>query len=364
MIKTLSALKSMLGGNPTSLSIPIMDGPLKPNNLLESATVVIEREGLEDLAVAEDGALLAACGPTVLQLEPTGEWTQVAVFDRTITALAILSDGAMAVALGNAVLISDAAGGFSDIGSAAGKFVAVNALHEDVNGSVLISDGSSVYPCAEWSHDLLGKGRTGRLLSYKRRTSELTVLASGLEYAFGVCTDDQGRALVSESWRHRVGAVVNGRVQPVVTALPGYPARISRAQGGGFWLCLLACRTQLVEFVLNEDDYRADMLRTMRPEHWIAPALSSGTDFLEPLQGGGVKQMGVLKPWAPPRSYGLVVRLDADFAPRYSFHSRVGGKHHGVVAAVQRGDDLFVLSKGAGRILKLSAGGISQGATP
>jgi hypothetical protein len=35
-------------------------------------------------------------------------------------------------------------------------------------------------------------------------------------------------------------------------------------------------------------------------------------------------------------------------------HSRVGGKHHGIVSVAQDGDDLYVLSKGSGRILKLS----------
>ena len=364
MVKTLSALKSMLGGKTTSLSIPIMDGPFKPNNLLESATVVVEREGLEDLAVADDGALLAACGRSVLRLEPSGECIRLAEFDHKVTALAVLSDGAIAVGLGDAVQIADGNGVFRAIEIENQKFVAVNALQADGHGSVLISDGSLVHAYDAWSHDLLGKGRTGRLFSYERSTSSLTVLASGLEYSFGACADDRGRALVSESWRHRVSAVVGGSAKPLATALPGYPARISRAPGGGFWLCLFACRTQLVEFVLNEDDYREDMLRTIRPEHWIAPALSSGDDFLEPLQGGGVKQMGVLKPWAPPRSYGLVVRMDANFAPRYSFHSRVGGKHHGVVAAVQRGDDLFVLSKGASRVLKLSAGQMGKETAP
>ena len=306
MVKTLSALKSMLVGKTTSLSIPIMDGPFKPNNLLESAAVVVEQDGLEDLAIARDGALLAACGHGVLRFDPSGQCTLIAEFDRKVTALAVLSDGAMAVGLGDAVQITDGNGVFRTIEVGSQQLVAVNALHADGDGAVL----------------------------------------------------------VSESWRHRVSAVVGGSAKPLATALPGYPARISRAPGGGFWLCLFACRTQLVEFVLNEDDYREDMLRTIRPEHWIAPALSSGDDFLEPLQGGGVKQMGVLKPWAPPRSYGLVVRMDANFAPQYSFHSRVGGKHHGVVAAVQRGEDLFVLSKGANRVLKLSAGPMGKGAAP
>ena len=124
---------------------------------------------------------------------------------------------------------------------------------------------------------------------------------------------------------------------------------------------LFACRTQLVEFVLCEDDYRREMMRTVDPRYWVAPALSSGHDFLEPLQGGGVKQMGILKPWAPPRSYGLVIRFGADFIPQYGLHSRVGGQNHGIVAVAQRGEDLFVISKGAGRILKLSLPQVREG---
>ena len=102
------------------------------------------------------------------------------------------------------------------------------------------------------------------------------------------------------------------------------------------------------------------MMRTIDPKYWVAPALSSGEDYMEPLQGGSVKQMGILKPWAPPRSYGLAVRFDADFLPLYSVHSRTGGRNHGVVAAVQRGDDLFLLSKGAGRVLRLSVAEIQS----
>ncbi len=140
----------------------------------------------------------------------------------------------------------------------------------------------------------------------------------------------------------------------MIDDLPGYPCRFAAADDGGFWLTLFCSRTQLVEFVLMEDDYRREMMETIDPQYWIAPAFGSGSDFLEPLQGGGVKQMGILKPWAPPRSYGLVVRFGADLTPLYSLHSRVGGHNHGICAAAQHGNTLYIMSKGAGRISKLS----------
>jgi hypothetical protein len=95
------------------------------------------------------------------------------------------------------------------------------------------------------------------------------------------------------------------------------------------------------------------MMATVDPKYWIAPALSSGHDFIEPLQQGGVRQMGQLKPWAPARSYGLVVRLDADFQPLFSLQSRVGGDHHGVTAVAEFQGSLLVLSKGASKVLRI-----------
>jgi hypothetical protein len=339
----------------SSLSVPILDGALKPNNLLEQAPVFAADTNLEDIALGSDGEIYVACGAVVAQLSQAGELVPVATFDSTVTALAFLSDGGLAVALGNRLMIDAGTAQARVIDAVDGKpLMAVNALHAQADGSLLVCDGSGVRPYPEWGRDLMEKGSSGRLLRFDRASGTISVLATGLGYAFGALVDGQGRTLVSESWRHQVSIVKNGRTTPVITALPGYPARMASAPGGGLWLSLFACRTQLVEFVLREGDYRREMLRTIDPKYWVAPALSSGEDFLEPLQGGSVKQMGILKPWAPPRSYGLVVLFNSDFIPVLSLHSRTGGRHHGVVAVVQRGDDLFVLSKGAGRILRLS----------
>jgi hypothetical protein len=82
------------------------------------------------------------------------------------------------------------------------------------------------------------------------------------------------------------------------------------------------------------------------------------------MQGAQLKMMGIVKPWAPPHSYGLVIRLDAQGHVRYGLHSRFDGKHHGVVAAVQCDDDLFVLAKGCRRVLRLSVAGVERSLQP
>ena len=96
------------------------------------------------------------------------------------------------------------------------------------------------------------------------------------------------------------------------------------------------------------------MMKEIAPEHWIAPRLRSGQSFLEPMQGAHLRTMGVLKPWAPPRSYGLVIRLSPEGTPLYSLHSRVDGINHGIVAAAEIGGFLYMLAKGPGRLIRLA----------
>ena len=118
--------------------------------------------------------------------------------------------------------------------------------------------------------------------------------------------------LVSESWRHRLIAVGGGgQIKPAFDHLPVYPSRLSPAPGGGFWLTAFTARTQLIEFVLREAAYRRRMMAEIDPEFWMVPRLRAGQSFREPMQGAHLKTMGIIKPWAPPRSYGLVVRLGA-----------------------------------------------------
>jgi sugar lactone lactonase YvrE len=362
----------LLGRGDASITVPVFDGALKSNNLLEEAATFATLESPEDLAT--DGrSLYVADGVTVWRYAPADPGptgmaggpaaaTLVHSSAQPVTALACLADGGLALALdGREVCIVggrhdgrrwDAAGG--------SKMNAVNAIGVAPDGRLLVTDGSLEHAVAHWRRDLMSLGHSGRLFELNPASGEARVLATGLAYAFGACAAG-AETWVSESWSHRVRAFVGAkRGRAVTDSLPGYPSRISPAGGGGFWLTCFALRTQLVEFVLREHAYRKRMLAEIEPQHWIAPALNSGNTFLEPMQGAQLKMMGVVKPWAPPRSYGLVIRLTEHGLVRYSLHSRFDGKHHGVVAAVECGGDLFVLAKGCRKILRLSVAGAER----
>ena len=343
----------LLGRGDATITVPSFDGALKPNQILEKAETVALLDAPEDLA--SDGQVLyVADGAAILRLDGTA-MTEVRRFDRPITALCCLPDGGMAVALdGREVQIfatPSAAGPASTISDPAMN--AINALAPGPGGTLIATDGSTTLPYAQWVRDRMERGPSGRVLLLDIASRRVQTIASKLQYAFGACAAGD-EFLVSESWRHRLIAIAaDGTQRAVFDNLPVYPSRLSKAASGGFWLTAFAARTQLVEFVLREDAYRRRMMAEIDPEYWIAPKLKSGQSFLEPMQGAHIKTMGVIKPWAPPRSYGLVIRLSASGAPLYALHSRVDGVNHGVVAAIEVDGALYALAKGPGRLLRM-----------
>jgi hypothetical protein len=349
------------GAGEADTSVPVLDGALKPNTLLDTAEVFIEQPGLEDMVVDSQGRLVVASGKEVFRVDRNGVLTKITVLTKSTQALAKYGDG----------LVVATADGLNFVeGEFDGKHVStldgqpaqcITALCEGPDGVLLIALGSTNSSYEDWPADLLTLGKTGRLLTFHPKSGETKVQVQGLAYCYGVCSDG-ARTVVSESWAHNVLICNDKKISSGLNQIPGYPSRLSKANDGGFWLTIFAPRSQLLEFVLRENAFRVEMMQTVEPKYWIAPALSSGKDFLEPLQQGGVRQMGVLKPWAPARSYGLVLRLSPDLVPLYSLHSRVGGLHHGIVAALELDGALLALSKGSGRILRVPLAGLtSQG---
>ena len=186
-------------------------------------------------------------------------------------------------------------------------------------------------------------------------------LAGGLAWPAGLALDEAG-LVVSEAWKHRlvrIDMAKPGNAETLYHDLPGYPGRIAPT-ADGWWLAVFAPRSQLVELVLREPRYRRRMLAEVAPEYWVSPKLRAGRSFYEPLQGGGVKHLGLLKPWAPTMSAGLCVRLDDRFQPAASLQSRADGFTHGVTSVIEKDGDVYVAARGDGVVVRVpgpAAGG-------
>ena len=340
-------IDTFLGQGEAAVTVPPMDGALSPNTWLERARLVASVPAPDDLATG-DGTVFFSSGDTVFRLDPeTGAAEAVRRFAAPVTCLAATA-GTLAVGL--------AQGGLCILQG--GREIAVpsvacpTALAFTGTDTLLATQGSARNGPGQWKQDLMQRGASGSVWQITVADGAARALASGLAWPNGIAATPDG-IVVSESWRHRLIRLDGARIVPVLADLPGYPARLSPAQGGGWWLSLFAPRGQLIEFVLRERRFCDRMMTEIDPEHWLAPAITPPKSFLEPMMGGALRTHGVVKPWAPTRSYGLLVRLDARFRPVRSFHSRADGTRHGVTAALDFGTRVLVAARGGDAILDL-----------
>jgi hypothetical protein len=356
------ALNAFTGEDEFSVTVPPMDGALNPDNRLEEAALVARAEAPDNLCRWGE-RLLFSSGGELFELEPGVEAPvakSVASYTATVTALAAHGE-ALAVGLADSrLLLRGGKHDGAELTMVGGKPLnCITALAFADDDTVLVCLGSERHPFERWKHDLMERGASGSVWRIDLRSKAATSLAQGLAFPFGIIALTEG-ALVTESWRHRMIKVRNGGFppEPVLTDLPAYPARIAvGADGKGGWLSLFAPRRQLTEFMLREPAYRKRMMADIDPEYWVGPTLAPMRSFLEPLQGGTLKKLAAIKPWAPSRSYGLVVRLDEHWQPRSSFHSRADGSRHGVMSAVEAQGRLYAASRGAQAVVSVDLQG-------
>ena len=342
-----------------AVTIPPMDGALRPNTALDDGAAELLEAAAPDNLAASGGQVFYSSGHDLLRLPAYGEAgpAVVARCEAPVSAVACGPDGAVAIGLDDGrILLKDGTLDGRTLGPAEfGGLACPTALAFGAAGTLFVCQGSSAHRPSDWVVDLMSKNACGSVWRVDLAAGRCERLAGELAFPYGILPDAAGGVVVAESWRHRLLRVKPGSgIEPVLTKLPGYPARLAAGADGGAWLCLFAPRNRLIEFVLEEEAYRADMMREVAREYWIAPALSSGAQFLEPLQCGGVKTMGIHKPWSPTRSYGLLVRLDRNLRPVASFHSRANGRRHGITSAVEHDRRVLVTAKGGNAILGLA----------
>ncbi|TPL95742.1 hypothetical protein [Mesorhizobium sp. B2-3-12] len=337
-----------------AVTIPPLDGAFRPNTRLDDAAAFAELSEPDNLLASSD-RLLASSGNAVYSLAVGSEPKVVETFPSPITALALSRSGELTVALESGKLSISG----KEISLPAGVSC-ITALAYAEDGTLWLANGSAEHAPSQWAADLMKKGASGSLWERDAAGGEFRKLAGDIAFPYGLHPLG-GDVLVSESWRHQLVRFdgTTGNRSTVLTHLPGYPARLAPAADGGAWLTLFAPRNRLIEFVLQETHYRQDMIGQVPPAYWIAPALASNRSFLEPLQCGGIRTMGIHKPWSPSRSYGLVVRLDQNMQPQFSLHSRANGTRHGICSVAEWDGRLLIASKGGDCVLAvdLASGG-------
>lgn len=343
------------GGGDHSISVPPFDGALRPNERIEQGILVASAPAPDNL-VATRNAVLFSSGHSLLAVERATAGavvTTIGQYPTEVTALAASGD-TLAVGLGTGgVTIRGGAHDGRTYAAVEGRPLNCTvALAFENPGTLIIANGSAAHVAGDWKRDLLERGATGSVWRLDLASSHATLLADGLAFPYGLLPLPDGSTLVAESWRHRIVRLAgNGRLEPVLRDLAAYPGRLAPCAAGGAWIAMFAPRRRLVEFVLREPEYRARMMAEIASDYWVSPSLAPMQSFLEPLQGGTLKVLARLKPWAPSRSYGLIVRLDTDYRPVESLHSRGDGTRHGIRSVLETAEGLLAASAGANALV-------------
>lgn len=344
-------LDSFLGRGGSAITVPALDGVLRPNRRLDDAPERIPVAAPSGIVTSHDG-LVAGSGNELLLLAAGG---RSRILHRAGAAISCLAPAVGGIAMGledGRIVI--AGGEFDGV-----VFPAVDgarcptALTEE-DGALYVCHGSAQNLPAAWQRDLMERNASGSVWRLDLRSGRHHRIAGGLAYPAGIALSDDG-LIVSESWRHRIILLDrdSGAVRRQLQGdLPGYPGHIG-GRPGGYVMTMFAPRNQLVEFILRENAYRRRMMAEIEPAYWVAPTWRSGRSFYEPLQGGGVKHLGILKPWAPTLSFGMVVLLDGQGLPCDSFQSRADGATHGITGAVVIGNSLYAASRGDDVVVRL-----------
>jgi sugar lactone lactonase YvrE len=356
------------GSGDHAITVPPMDGALQPNEVIEQAPLVWRGSAPDALLLRGDDVLVSSKNRLIaFPPRPQAGEHVVAEFDAEIACAAMSAGGTLAIGLADGRVVfrvSDAGGAFgpaplAELRTLGGAALACpTALAWMGEESLVVCNGSQRNGPLDWKRDLTQRGSSGSVWLVDLKGGGGRPLAQHLAFPNGVMVGPDGDVTVTESWKSRLLRIApDGRVTRILSDLPAYPAGLANRSGGGAWLALFAPRSQLFEFILREREFREQMMRDVDPEFWMAPSLRPPSSFLEPLQGGALKQLGIMKPWAPSRSYGLVLALDQDFRPEASAHSRANGSRHGIRNIVERDGSLLIASKGGDAIVSVPLNG-------
>lgn len=353
------ALDSFLGRGDSAITVPALDGALRPNRRLDDAAERIAVRAPGGLAVSRDGLVVSSGAE--LHLLSGGMLYRA---DSEISCLAAVGGG-IALGLEDGRIVV-AGGEFDGVEFAAQDGARCPTAICEQDGALYVCHGSAQNPASAWQRDLMERNASGAVWRLSLRGGGRQRIAAGLAYPAGLALAADG-LMVAESWKHRVVLLdkATGAQRRVIQGdLPGYPGHIApravEGAGAGYVMTMFAPRNQLVEFILREDQYRRRMMAEIDPRYWVAPSHRSGRSFYEPLQGGGVKHLGILKPWAPTLSFGMVMLLDENGLPTDSFQSRADGVTHGVTAAVIHDGRLYAAAKGDDVVVGLDLAGQGQ----
>lgn len=332
-----------------NVSVPPFEAGLRPNSDLDTAAPLTAGDvhDIDDVTAIGDMLIYSNGSTVVLGLEQP----IIAELGGRVTALTSDGSAILAAVETQGLVRLSVTGAVSAISDNPDVRSGVTALAAS-GGRVIAAIGSATHRAGEWPESLLDGATDGRLLAV-HDGGRIEVIADQLAWPSGVLAEEDGTLVVTESHRHRVIRISGQQHETLLSALPAHPGRIV-ASTDGWWIAFPYPRNRAAEMFMTEPDVIAAMRAEVPREGWLVPTLRAENIYRDPLQIGQQRVMGVVKPWAPPRSYGLVAHVNRKGRVTHSHHSRPDGFRHGITGLVLVGNRLIVASAGARGLLEVS----------
>ncbi|MGA4788803.1 hypothetical protein [Nocardia sp. AB354] len=337
-------------------TVPPMDAGLRPNRRLDEAKELLPDDIYEpdDVVITESGSVLFGSGAYLLSLRD-GEVRPVAELPGPVGALVCRGGAVIAAVEGTGLVAVDTSGTVTELCTDPVVATCVTDLAVLPDGSLIGTVGSRNHDARNWSRALVRSDRSGLIVRFDG--SRARVEAQGLGWPSGIEVASATEVLVSLSFEHRIELrSLDALARParaIARNLPIYPGRLAAA-GDGWWVAAPYIRNRVTEMLLDEPAVIEEMVARIDPEDWFVPRLRCTNPYTDTMQMGQLRVLGVVKPWAPARSCGVVVRIDRTGRVVESAHARVDSKRHGVTGLAVSGDDIVVAANGFGNLLHVS----------
>ena len=358
MSRVMTAVREWLAPDSIQRSfIPPMDGGLRANDLLDEAVVLASGPDLDPdcVVIRRDGTIVVSTGQTICAV--THEGLRVLADVGGPAGTVVEHGGRLIVSVEERGLVSvDEAGVVTDLSQDPSVARCVTDMCVS-DSDLLVTVGSSSLGIHEWARGLL-VDRSDGLLVRVSSDGRTDTLASGLSWPSGIAVNNED-VYVSLSRDYAIERRKKGAPDRSGTTLlrnlPAYPGRI-RVANGMLWVAAPYARNRMTEMFTDDADLVKVLLEEIDPVEWPVPRLRLDNPYRDLMQLGQLRVLGVLKPWAPPRSYGLVFVTDLRGLVRGSVHSRVDGRFHGVTGIAVADGTVVMAVRGSRAVVTMSEG--------
>jgi hypothetical protein len=359
MNRSLRTLRELLApGSVRHSSLPPMEAGLRPNSDLDHAEVLVKDDVMEpeDVLFGHDGRVRFSAGHRILRLDETGPVVE-AELPGPVGALERSGTDVLALVAGVGIVLVAADGSQRTVCDDEAIQRCATDLTLLPDGSILVTVGSTRFAVDQWTDALVHRDRSGQVVHVVDGRADVRL--SNLAWPAGIAAGAHDDVLLALAFDHTIQrrrlADITKTGDVLRENLPAYPGRIRRGTSG-WWVSAPMARNRMSEMVLDEPQLLEDLTTSLDRKDWPMPRLRSETPYTDVLQMGQLRMLGVLKPWAPPRSYGLVFEIDEQGRVMRSHHSRVDGSRHGVTGADERDGRLVLAGNGCRAVLAVKEG--------